>query len=467
MSDNLENVKTYLNHKGYGILRKELTDEQEKILKEELTVKPNVIPDYDFGNNKSYPVYRMNSTRYYVPKHWGIKKYGPPELAKEREGKHVDYQFNGELRPHQVKFSDMIYKELHKNDRCIGCMTTGGGKTVVSLWIMAQLKKKTLILVHKQFLLDQWVERIKQFLPNVSIGVIQQNKCETHTDISIGMIQSVTSRTYPPGTFDEYGVCLIDEIHHLASQTFSKIPFKVATKKMLGLSATPKRKDGLTKVIEWHLGNIIVNHKKSDIEVPTLKFVEAKYSGNLQPKYNWKGKLITANMVTQISEDSGRTKQIVDEIITWHEKGRKILVLTDRRAHCLTMERMLNEEEFKGTVGLYLGGMKEAQLTENNKSDVILATYSMAYEGYDNPGLDTLIMATGRGDVEQACGRVLRRKNKFNPLIIDFTDPLYFGGQVNRRKKFYKKKGYLQYGSNKIIGSTSKNIQIEDEPMFI
>lgn len=722
-----EEHRTIINSKGYGILKNSLTKDEEQELKEELTVKPNVLPDYDFGDNKPYPVYRFNSTRYYVPKYWGIDKYGPPDHINEIEGDEIDHKFNGQLKPHQTNFISRILETIKENGSCIACSSTGSGKcfskdtpilmydgnikmvqdvvvgdelmgddslprkvlslgrgsdimyeiipehgeshtvnsehimclkingvpqcceismnnylqlpeilqknlllykspvqfplknaphdpyimgfkigtseesytipeeyklnvdkirirflaglidgcgrlskkklpmyiftkqdddlitdviylarslgfcikrnkseieitgkiweipvkkrenkidnfdlkedvlihnfkvvekprdnyygfeidgnrrfllgdftvthnTVMTLWLMSQLKKRTMILVHKQFLLDQWVERIKTFLPKASIGIVQQDVTDVDKDIIIGMIQTITKRKYEPGTFNNIGLCAVDEIHHLSSRTFSRIPYIVNPKYTLGLSATPKRKDGLTKVIEWFFGDIIVNYKKSEIEVPMVKFIEAVYTSELKPKYNWKKKLITSNMETQIAADEGRTQQIIDEILKQSKTGRKILVLSSRRGHCEYMKKMLDKHPLFGknlkTTGLYLGGMTEAQLSESNRCDVILATYSMAYEGYDNPDLDTLIMATGRGDVEQACGRILRKCNKFRPLIVDFTDPEWFGGQLRRRIMFYKRKGYIESESGEPFKEPKKRITLDEPNMF-
>ncbi len=123
-----------------------------------------------------------------------------------------------------------------------------------------------------------------------------------------------------------------------------------------------------------------------------------------------------------------------------NKEGRKILVLSGRRGHCEYLAKELIKSKI--IAGLYLGGMSNEELEKSNERQVVIATYSMASEAYDNPSLDTLIMATGMGAVQQAIGRILRAKNKFNPLVVDFTDIIYFGGQARRRKQFYKKSGY-------------------------
>jgi superfamily II DNA or RNA helicase len=288
--------------------------------------------------------------------------------------------------------------------------------------------------------MNQWIERIKTFMPDVSIGIIRQNTCESDKDIIIGMIQSINSRDYPKETFSNHHVVIYDEMHHLACKGFSQAFYKCGSKITIGLSATPKRVDGLTKVLEWFLGNIITNEIMSEVQKPLVKFIQAEYSSQIEPKFNFKGTLNSQNMINQIVLDSARNNQILNEIIELNSHQRKILVLSGRREHCEFIYSKLIEKNISS--GLYLGGMNSTALEKSNNADVVLATYSMASEAYDNPSLDTLIMATGMGSVQQAVGRILRKKNKLRPLVVDFTDIFYFGGQARRRKQYYKKNGY-------------------------
>lgn len=305
--------------------------------------------------------------------------------------------------------------------------------TAMSLWILCQLKKRTLILVHKDFLMNQWIERIKMFIPNASIGIIKQSQCEIR-DITIGMIQSVTKRTYPKDTFSSFHITIFDECHHISSKVFSNALFIARSKKNLGLSATPTRPDGLTKILTWSLGKIITNHIESNIDKPIVEFVVAEYSKPISVTYNFKGQLNAPEAINKLVSDNTRNKQIIAKINELASTGRKILVLSGRRQHCSDLAKCID----KYSTGLYLGSMKNEDLVESNKANIIFATYSMASEGYDNPELDTLIMATGIGNIKQTVGRILRQKNKNKPLIVDFIDPTIFGGQANRRKQYYK-----------------------------
>jgi superfamily II DNA or RNA helicase len=266
----------------------------------------------------------------------------------------------------------------------------------------------------------------------------------------------------PTGLHNNSGP-IVHNCHHVSSRTFSQSLFKVSSAKMIGLSATPKRKDGLTKVLKWFLGDMLEKeHLKSRIETPSVEFIKASYENEIKPKYNFKNRVNLPNLINQFVDDPGRNKQIAEKIVEKAKDGRKILMLSDRRGHCIEMkdslENLLKKEKLKKTVGLYLGSMKEKDLNESNKCDIILATYSMASEGYDNSTLDTLIMSTGKSDIEQSVGRVLRKKNENPPLIIDVTDPEHCYSQMNLRKQYYRKKGFILIGEEK---KKSKNEKIE------
>ena len=138
-------------------------------------------------------------------------------------------------------------KHIKKKGSGLLALHTGFGKTVL-LNIISRINQKTLIIVHKEFLLRQWIERIEQFLPDARVGRIQAKTIDTEDkDIVICMLQSLSMKDYPKDMFKEYGLSIYDECHHLSAEVFSRAFFKVVTKYGLGLSATIKRKDGLTK----------------------------------------------------------------------------------------------------------------------------------------------------------------------------------------------------------------------------
>ena len=274
-------------------------------------------------------------------------------------------------------------------------------------------------------------------------------------DIVIGMLQSISMKDYPRDIFEDFGHCIIDEVHHISSRVFSQALLKIATRYMLGLSATPERKDGLTKVIEWFLGPIILKVERKS-QIPTVRFIEAQYDSIPIEKFNKMGKANVPEMITDVVNDSTRNQIISQQIEKLLTHGRKILILTDRRRHCELLSELVPPDR---TWGLYIGGMKKEDLDISNTQEVIIATYSMACEGYDCPDLDTLIMASSKSDIEQSVGRILRKKNDNPPLVIDIVDTYsVFLPQYYKRKKFYKQNG-IQIDSLSTPRFIPKNVE--------
>lgn len=595
---------TQLTYKGYSIPLEGLSAEDLKKLKEDLTARPLFVPGYG-KEPDGYPVYRLSPVKIYVPKFYGIEKFGSPKEASsdinaERIGLPLNpkIKFTGSLREDQIAYVNNILVHVNKNDACIACAKTGEGKTVFTLNIIARIKRKTLIIVHKEFLLNQWIERANQFLPEAKITTIRGQTIDTSGDIVIGMLQSISMKEYDRSVFDDFGLLVSDECvygeqlivtdkgpkkiseiyemwaagerdinalsynetndcfeykkvtyawenhnedlleikysgsiikctenhriltptgyteainlkvddliksnsnedctvlsktgtvkiksiekiknpdaqnrvydlevednhnfvlasgpnnmsgpivhncHHICSKTFSKALFKCGTKKMIGLSATPNRQDGLTKVLTWFMGPIISKDaKQSAIDNPTVKIIKPEYEEEIEIKYNYLNKIMVPDLINKITADPVRNAQIVSEIIDCHEMGRNIILLSDRRNHCIELKDMLEEQGLYS--GLYLGGMKQEELEETNKMDIILSSYAMASEGYDNPKIDTVIFASSKGNVVQSCGRALRRKNVHAPLFIDFADVKYMYSQYKKRKAYYKNQGFI------------------------
>ena len=217
----------------------------------ELTVKPYV-PSV-FVNPKyiqKYKLYLEKDEFIYLPKQYGIEKFGIPNktLRNVEQTPNKFWEFKGKLREIQIEVVNSFLKpEPHDG---ILSLQTGGGKTVCGLWIASQLKLPTIILVHNTFLKDQWISRIKDFLPNARIGQIQGDIIDINEkDIIVCMLQSISLKEYPQETFTKIGLIIVDECHHIASEAFSKSLPKLTSKYMLGLSATPERKDKLMYVI--------------------------------------------------------------------------------------------------------------------------------------------------------------------------------------------------------------------------
>ena len=336
--------------------------------------------------------------------------------------------------------------------------------TVMALYIAYALQVKTLVLVHKEFLANQWKERAAEFLPNCRIGTIQGKTADVaNKDIVIGMIQSLSDprkdADYEASIFDEFGLVITDECHHLAARQFSRALAKYSFKYTLGLSATPERADGLSRVFKWFLGDIVYKdtaiqktaEEKALDHIPDAIVRVYKYQNKdkayCEEKLNFKKKPNTTVMETRIGKCIKRNLFILSLLPALIEEGRKILILSSRLDHIHKMKKDIEAMEIPGSsVGLYLGGMKQSLLDESATKRILIATYVMAEEAFDCPALNTLIFATPKKIIIQAVGRIMRQKKSdraFVPLVIDISD--IFSNFKNwglQRLKYYKKMSY-------------------------
>ena len=447
-------VETTLSRNGYKIKKSELTQKELKDIKKELTVNPFVVGDFGNGSEKRFSLYMESPNSIYIPRFYAYENYGKPTKSKMDEGQDIDIVFNGSLRKEQEPIIELYKKACEEKGGGLISLKCGGGKTVLALYIISILKKKTIVVVHKDFLMTQWRDRITQFLPQARIGKIQQNTIDIENkDIVLAMVQSLSQKEYDPGVFSSFGLAVFDECHHLGAEVFSKSMAKVASKYMLGLSATPDRKDGLRKVFEWYIGPMVFS-SKSEVNKDYIETRIYEYTNEEDKVYNKLETIRTKKgpqpsmprMINNISDCIHRNNFINEIVKSEYETGRKILILGDRREYLNRTEKWIKENIDPNVVGQYVGGMKPAELRDSQEKDIILGTYSMASEGMDIPKLNTIVLASPKSDVVQSVGRILREKanvRKFHPLVIDFIDThpnlSVFKKQCDKRISFYKK----------------------------
>ena len=405
-------------------------------------VKPRFVP--------KYPVFKESEEYMYVPKHYGIQEFGEIRTTTRNvpETDEQYWKFAGSIRPAQEPVVNSFLKpEPHDG---ILSLQTGGGKTVCALYIASQLRLPTLVLVHNTFLRDQWIERIQTFLPNARIGTVQGDAIDVEgKDIVVGMLQTISMKDLPKETFKPIGLVIVDECHHIASEAFSQAVPKITSKYMLGLSATPERKDRLMHVINWFLGPILYKSEAldkvdSEVKVQVMEFETDDLKFN-EIIYNNSGVMFTSLMINKLTEFEPRNQLLVELMEdVFEEKDRQILVLSDRVEHTKKLLEMLPEHIQKET-GVLARGMKPAVRDEFCASKrILISTYQLCKEGFDVPTLNTLIMATPRPDIEQIVGRILRvekSKRTTQPLILDIVDPT-FRRQFQSRNTLYKERNY-------------------------
>lgn len=462
---------TYLSSRGYAI---DLAgnDVLVQYLRDLCTVKPVVNPNAPGAElAKPFPVYRESSKKLYVPRALGLKLMGVPRSDTLHAGRACEAGlcFAGKLRPEQEGIVAAFLSAARDPAKQGGIISVGCGfgKTTMALYIAAALGRKTLVICHKDFLINQWRERIAQYLPSARVGLIKAKTLDVlDKDIVLASLQSLAMKDYDRCVFEEFGFVAIDEVHHTSAEVFSRALPKITARVMLGLSATLDRKDGLRKVFEWHLGSIVhdpVARQDTDMIVEMLQYDAA----DLTEVHMFNGKLNTAAMLNAVCAHPERNRLLMDrlEALLRKDPGRRTLILSDRRAHLKELEAMIAARGL-GSVGYYVGGMKEEALNQSAACDIILGTNMMAAEGMDIPVLNTLVLASPVSSVEQQLGRIQRQKpcdRVYIPYTLDVWDNFsIFKNQGVRRRAFYKKKGYQVK-----VNNIEQDIEEEEDRMSV
>lgn len=445
----------YLGKKGYSLFKSELSSLQIKKIRQELTVKPFST----HSNEVSYPVYRESETKIYVPRYYGIEHFGKVE-SKCSMGKEIDVPFKGNLFDYQKDITLKFIRAANESGGGLLDVEPGKGKTVMALHIISQLKRKTLVVVHKTFLMNQWLERIETFLPNAKVGRIQGDLIDVEgKDIVLGMLQSLSNKPYAPEMWDTFGLCVFDECHHLSAEVFSNVMIQIVTPFNLGLSGTMTRKDGLSKVFKYFIGPV-VHKEKSDLEMDVhIKCVRFQNEHLFEHvKTDFKGQPLYSCLITKLNDDD-RNDSIVRVLKQELERqpNQQIMILSHTKQMIHDLYKRI--DSFEPSVGYYLGGMKEEHLKESESKKIILGTYAMASEGLDIKTLTTMFLVTPKSDVCQSVGRILRSKDH-KPVVVDFIDQAsVFESQYQKRKKYYHSKNYF------IEEFTDVRSYLEDKPV--
>jgi len=447
-------IKTYLGQKGYSIYKNQISINEQEFIRAQLKVAP-YMPKSPI-KPQSFPVYLESSQKLYIPRYFGIEHFGEPDEIRISAGKDIKLEFTGELRENQKEIVKKFVGHVTCSPNCgggglieLGC---GQGKTVIGLNIISQLNKKTLIIVHKGFLLMQWIERIRQFLPDARVGQIQGQIIDIENkDIVIGMLQSLSMKAYPQEIFDEFGLTIIDECHHISSEVFSRSLQKIVTKYTLGLSATMQRKDGLTRVFKMFLGEIVYKgerEKTENVLVKSIRYITSDDEFN-EIEYDFRGNVKYSTMISKLCNYNRRSEFIL-EVLENELKlnnNQQIMILAHNKCLLIYLFKAIMHRNF-ASVGYYIGGMKDEALKASETKQIIVATFSMAAEALDIKSLTTLLMASPKTDIVQAVGRILRVKHA-QPLIIDIVDNHdVFKKQYNKRKVFYMQNKYKIIDTN-------------------
>ena len=349
-------------------------------------------------------------------------------IDKRRELPAVDWAFRGRLRP----FQETAVRDLARKEFGTLSAPTGSGKTVMGLQLIAARRQPTLIVVHTKDLAHQWVARIEQFLGISSdeIGWIGGGKRRPGERITVALVQSLykCADEIAPGI----GHLVVDECHRTPSRTFTDAVTAFDARYMLGLSATPWRRDKLSKLIFWHLGDVQHEIKaeglvaSGDVLEAEVILRETEFRPYFDPVSEY------SRMLSELAADKARNIQIVDDVAAAsRETAGVCLILSDRKAHCENLRALLKLRH--GITAEVLTGdlpttrrRALAEAMQNGEVHVVVATGQLIGEGFDCPRLETLFLVTPirfSGRLLQYLGRVLRpAPGKERARVFDYVD---------------------------------------------
>lgn len=372
--------------------------------------------------------------------HWIEERYSGTPLT---------VSFSGTLRADQ----EAAVAEMLRHDTGILCAPTAFGKTVTATALIARRGVNTLILVHRTELLKQWRERLRSFLavgPN-GVGTIGGGKQQPTGQIDIAVMQSLSRRGEISALVENYGHIVVDECHHLSAFSFEAILKRAKARYVLGLTATPERRDGQQPILFMQCGPIRYTADKPVGAPRALKVIPRL----LQTASHLPAEVGIQDVFRQLAEDPRRTQAIVQDIRQCYQEGRKVLVLTERTDQLDGIQAALGDEIDR--LFLLHGRMSKKQRSQAMEAleslpaevpRVLLATGRLIGEGFDHPPLDTLVLAmpiSWKGTLQQYAGRLHRtHAGKTDIRVIDYVDSGHPAllRMWNKRQQGYRNMGY-------------------------
>ena len=367
-------------------------------------------------------------------------------------GRKTKFKFYGGLYKEQKAASRKILK------RDIGILVAppGTGKTIIAIHTIAKRKTNTLVLVHRKPLMEQWKLQLASFLglDLKDIGQIGSGKNKSNGILDIAMIQSMERKGAVDDRIIDYGFVVVDECHHIGAVSFERVLTQAKAKYVLGLTATPYRRDGHQPIIHMQCGPICYQEKQKDVIQKISRYLIIPRMTEFNTE--WTDSSGIYDLWPKLIDDEKRNKLIVDDILRVVQEGRFPIILTERREHLKTIAQML-EDKIEYLIVLY-GGIKPKRRKEilqelsdlpSDKTRAILATGTYIGEGFDNPQLDTLFITmpiSFKGRVVQYAGRLHRKhKDKTDVKIYDYVDTniLILRRMYEKRLKTYKAMGYI------------------------
>lgn len=355
----------------------------------------------------------------------------------------VNFSFKATLFLHQEE----VINTTAKKEMGVIVSPPGSGKTVIGLAVIAQKKQPALIIVHRKQIFEQWIERIHSFLgiADAFVGKIASGQFKIGTHVTVAMIQSVAALSNREELYKSFGTIIVDECHHVPAKTFRQVIKNFQSYYLYGLTATPLRKNNDEKMIFLHIGDVIHEVKETKQRTDgAAKLSVIIRETNLYVPFDYKTD--ATETVSQILiHDTARNQLITDDIYTEIKAGRKVLVLTERKAHIDILHQYLKNRveviTMSGDDNESARKMKAQQINDGH-FQVIISTGQFIGEGSDFPCLDCLVLAypfAFEGKLIQYIGRVQR--GEVTPVIYDYRDiPIdYFEKLFRQRNRYYQK----------------------------
>lgn len=403
-----------------------------------------------------------------VPRFWGLSMFGAPDKDIRTQGHALSYRPPIDLRDLQKLAVAQSLEALAEWGGATVVADCGFGKTRLAVGLASALGRKTLILCNREVLMLQWADVIKSLTTwqvswlqgsdslekdTVKVGTGPEAPrflgAKTPADICIGSIDTLIEGAVPKAIIETFGTVIVDEAHHLAAATLVHALPLLPARNVVCLSATPDRRDGLEHALYWLGGPATFVYKR----LPSItgihgavvvRKVVPQGCANREKMYA-NGQLAFAEMTTALSEDVLRNKYILDAIVDALAAGRrKIIVVSALVAHCGALQEAMKARDASLTSALMAGPTVQSVLAKAPDTRLVFATYAMLEEGYDDPVLDTLVLATPRSRVQQTVGRVERtHEGKLTPLVIDIADGFsIYPNMWFKRAHFYKSRGF-------------------------
>ena len=377
--------------------------------------------------------------------------------SDQREsGKSIDLAFQGELRAEQKT----VVRKLLNHDTGVLSATTAFGKTVVAAWMIAERGVNALILVHRRQLLDQWVERLSEFLGTSpkEIGRLGGGRKKLTGRVDVATIQSLVRNGVVKDCVADYGHVIVDECHHLSAHSFELVARRTKARYVLGLSATVNRKDGHHPIIFMQCGPIR-HHVDAKAEASARPFEHSVFVRPTGFRPIWQAdsdlRIQFQDLYRELIVDSARNELIREDVLECVREGRSPLVLTERREHLELLAASLEADVQHVIVLQGKTGIRKSRAIANSlatiapkESRVLLATGKYIGEGFDDPRLDTLFLTlpvSWHGTVAQYVGRLHRLyEDKTEVRVYDYADlnvPM-LSRMFDRRCRGYEAVGY-------------------------